>query len=414
MKQQDLPTLNRNISFSQLSLFGLGAMVGGGFYVLLGKVDGTAGVYAPFSFLVAGVIALFSALSYAELSSRYPYSAGEAHYVENAYRKPWITKFIGWLVVITGVIASATLVVASAGFLQDMYGLNMLFGAFLVAAGLTAVASIGIRLSMSLIVMITLVEVGALTFILWNTSDVLADAASNWTQYVPPFEVTAIMGALGGAFLAFHMFIGFENMVNVSEEAKRVKDNMPRAILGALVISTILFILIAVSTLNLLSVTEIANSNTPLVTIMSKWGRLTTFGIALISLLAGLNGALVQLIMASRVTYGLARANRAPNWMGDVHAKTRTPLKSTAMMGGVILVLALLLPLVALAKVTSVLILIVFFSVNTALIRIKRHEDTLHNIPDHSRVYPLWIPYMGAGTTGLILVYSAAEFLRIV
>ncbi len=414
MKQQEIPTLNRTLSFPQLFLFGLGTIVGGGFYALLGKIAGTAGIYTPFSFLVAGIVALFSACSYAELSSRYPYAAGEARYVENAYHNVWITKIIGWLVVTTGVISSATLVVASGGFIQDMAGLSPFVGILLVAVGLAAVAGIGIRLSMSVIVVITIIEVGALAFILWNTTDILADAANNWTQYVPPFEITPIMGVLGGAFLAFYAFIGFEDMVNMSEEVKRVKDNMPLAILGALIISTILYILVAVSALSLVSVSELARSNTPLATVMSQWGGLTTFGIALISLLAGLNGALVQIVMASRVAYGMARAERAPRWMGEVHAKTRTPLKSTAIMGGVILVLALLLPLVALAKVTSVLILIVFFTVNTALIRIKRHEDTLHNIPDHSHVYPLWIPYMGAGTTGIILIYSAAEFLGMV
>lgn len=404
------PTLNRSVSFSQLFLFGLGTIIGGGFYALLGKIAGFAGIYTPFSFLLAGLIAMFSAFSYAELSSRYPYSAGEARYMENAFRIPWLTKTTGWLVVATGVVSSATLVLASAGFLYDITGLTIFLGVIAVALFLGAVAGIGIRLSMSMIVIITLIEVGSLAFILWNTTDIIGDAATRWTEYIPPMDVSILGGVLGGTLIAFYAFIGFEDMVNISEEVRRVRDHMPWAILGSLIISTIFYVLISISALDLVSIEAIAASNTPLALIMTKWGGLTVFGMALISLLAGLNGALVQIVMASRVVYGLANADRAPRWMADIHPMTRTPLKSTVLVGLIVLALALFFPVVTLAQITSVLILIVFFGVNISLIRIKLHEDKLHKIPEHSHIYPFWIPCMGALTTALILLYSLFAF----
>lgn len=123
----------------------------------------------------------------------------------------------------------------------------------------------------------------------------------------------------------------------------------------------------------------------------------------MVSLLTGLNGALVQIIMASRVAYGMARKGQAIRWLATVNLRTRTPLRATAATTIGLLVLALFLPLTTLAKTTSAIILIVFSAVNLALWQIKRNDPDPHGSGPR---FPRWLPLAGFITTISVLVFQ--------
>jgi basic amino acid/polyamine antiporter, APA family len=216
-----------------------------------------------------------------------------------------------------------------------------------------------------------LLEVGGLLLILWITAPAWQQLPTVVSEAKPGFSSAALGGLFGGAFLAFYAYVGFEDMVNVAEEVKNPQRNMPIAILLALAIATVLYILVAISSLLVLNPQELGRSDAPLASIYETVTGNSPWLISLVSLFAVINGALIQIIMGSRVCYGLARQNRLPDYIGRVNSKTRTPINATLLVSLIILIAALILPIETLANTTTYLLLIVFSLVNLALVRIK-------------------------------------------
>lgn len=384
--------LKRSLGLPMITFYGLGTIIGGGFYALTGKVAGEAGMLAPLAFLLAASMALLSAFSFAELSARYPVSAGEAHYVGVAFRRNWLTLLIGWMVIATGVVSAATLVNAFATILSEFVLLPdpLVVSVMVIALGL--VAAWGINESTSLALVVTIVEIGGLILVLVFAGSSLADAPARWRELTPSASWADWFGICLGAYLAFYSFVGFEDMVNVAEEVKNPQRNLPIAILVSVIVTGLIYV--SVSMVMVLSATqqELIESKSPLSLAFRDWpvgGQV----IAVIGMLAGLNGALVQVVMASRVAYGLAGKGQAPAMFARVHPWTRTPLQSTAFISLVILVLALWLPLESLAKVTSTILMSVYALVNLALWRIKRMG--IERSPG-TPCYPIWLPLTAA------------------
>ena len=385
--------LNRTISLPFLILYGVGTMIGGGFYALIGKVAGEAGMYLPIALFFSGMLALITSFSFAELSSRYPVSAGEARYIKEAFNRKNLATIIGWLVILTGIVSAAALSVATIGFLQDYFQVHEKIGITLLVLSMGVIAAWDIAKSVAVVTVITLIEVGALIFAAFAADASMGDVISNWRVYFPPMEMSVWLSIFSGAFLAFYAFIGFEDMVNMAEEVKDVRHVLPTAIIVSVLITIFFYMWVGTIAVTSVSPEQLAQSNTPIVEMVKGQGWFSTKGLWIVSLLTGLNGALVQIIMASRVAYGLANSNQAPAWLGVVHPKTRTPLHATAMVIGIILLLALFFPLTALAKLTSFIILIVFASVNFSLWIIKKRDPDLDG---EGPRYPNWIPLIGS------------------
>ncbi|MCP4380682.1 MAG: amino acid permease [Hyphomicrobiales bacterium] len=228
-------------------------------------------------------------------------------------------------------------------------------------------------------------------------------------ELIPPLESDVWWGIALGAFLAFYAFIGFEDMVNVSEEVKDAARTVPRAIILALVVSSLLYFLVVAVAVLSLPVASLSKSDAPLALLFEHaTGRHPTI-IALISLFAVINGALIQIIMASRMLYGMGRAGWIFSKFGHVSETTRTPAVATATIVAGVLIFALWLPLVTLAKLTSFAILLVFILVNLSLIRIKKIQP----VPPGLRVYPKWVPYCGMLLAILLLVFQIISTLGI-
>ena len=401
-------TLKRNITLPFLVFYGVGTMVGGGFYALMGKVAGIAGMATPVAFAVTGILALVTALSFAELASRYPVSMGSARYVYEGYGRAWLSKLTGWLVIFSGIVSAAALAVASAGFLNDMLAINPVAGAILIVLVMVAVASWGIGEAVAVVTVITAVEVLALLYIFAANIGSLGEFPARWP------EVLAIAGPAqfnwmvitAGSFLAFYAMIGFEDMVTLAEEVKDVRRVLPKAIVASILITTLLYVGVSMVAVLSLDAKRLADSATPLAELVRDRGRFAAFGIWLVSLITGLNGALVQFIMAARVAYGMARSGQAPKWLGKIGHRTRTPVRATLAAGGIALLLALSLPLTPLAKITSALLLVVFALVNLALWRVKGRDAQVGNTSNGLSIWR-WVPLAGFTVSVLMLCFQA-------
>jgi len=401
------PALKRSLSLSLLTFYGLGTIVGAGIYVLVAKVAGQAGLYAPLSFLLAALLATFTGFSYAELSARFPKSAGEAVYVQEGLQRRELSLLVGILIIITGVVSGATIVKGFVGYLHVFVQVPDALAITLVVLALGALAVWGITESVAAATAITLVEVGGLLFIVAVGGDSLATLPDRWRELLPPADAAVWQGILLGAFLAFYAFIGFEDMVNVAEEVRDPVKTLPRAILLALGASTVLYILVALVAVLAMPPAELAETRAPLAVIYERSTGQSPTLITLISLFAIINGALIQIVMGARVLYGMSQEGWIPRWLGRVHGYTRTPHLATALITGILLVLALWFPLVQLAQFTSFVILVVFALINLSLVRIKRRDPH----PTGVRVYPVWIPWTGFLSTTAFVLYQLFRVL---
>ena len=395
-------TLKRAFTLPLLTFYGLGTILGAGIYVLIGEVAGNAGMATPFSFLIAALLATFSALSYAELSARYPLSAGEAVYIWHAFSVRNLSRLVGVMLVLIGLVSGATLVSGFVGYFQVFLPWEGWQIIILLVLTLGALAMWGIAESAWVAAITTLIEIGGLLLVVWVAGDNLAQLPQRLPELLPGAEGVTTIGLIAGAFLAFYAFIGFEDIVNVAEEVKRPQRDLPRAVLLSLVIATLLYMLVAVVAVLELAPYELSQSDAPLALVYQHATGDAPLFISAISLAAVINGALIQIIMASRVLYGMARQGWMPSWLAEVNATTRTPLYTTTLMTSMMLVLALWLPLVTLAKLSSLITLSVFALVNLSLWRIKGREPQPDEVPN----IPRWLPMCGFLFSVLFILFQ--------
>jgi amino acid transporter len=399
--------LKRSLGLPMITFYGVGTIVGGGFYALTGKVAGEAGMLAPSAFLVATGIALLTAFSYAELSARFPVSAGEAHYVRQAFRRPWLSAAVGWMVIATGVVSAATLACAFAIFLGRFIVVPEGLVICLMVGSLGLISGWGINETAVVALVVTVIEVAGLVLVLVVAGGSLTEVPAKWQQITPSASLDDWSGIFLGAYIAFYSFVGFEDMVNVAEEVKRPQRNLPIAILVSVTITGVLYFLVTLVTVLSTPPQELTESNSPLSLALKHW-RFGGDVITVIGMLAGLNGALVQVVMASRVAYGLARQGQAPSWFARVNRRTRTPLEATAVVTAIVLGLALWLPLESLAKATSTILLVVYGLVNLALWQIKRRHQ---KAPEDAPCYPKWLPLVAAGVCAAFLLFHLVSLV---
>ena len=400
------PELIRRLSLPLLVFYGIGTILGAGIYVLIGKVAGVAGFYAPFSFMLASLLAAFSAFSYAELAARFPRSAGEAIYIEEGFGIKKVSISVGLMIVLVGIVSVAALAHGFAGYIKVFFDLPepLIVISLVLFVGL--VCAWGIGQSVMIASIMTIVEIIGLLIILYVGRDAFTLVPVKFPEMIPPLNASIWAGIFMGSFIAFYAYLGFEDIVNVAEEAIRPRVNIPLAIIISLIVTTIFYILISVVAILLMSPQELASSDAPLAVIYKTTTGQSPVIITIISLISVMNGALIQVIMASRVLYGMSRKQWLPEKIGEVNKRTHTPLIATIIITGFILFFALLLPLLSLAKITSFITLIIFMLINFALLKIKyskREHDGF--------TVPLWVPFIGGVSTLLFILYLMTTFI---
>jgi len=382
------------------ALYGTGNIIGAGIYVLVGKVAGEAGLLAPLAFMLAAVIAGLTGLSYGELAARYPVSAGEAVYLHKAFNRRWLSIAAGFLIALAGLVSAATMARGFVGYFNQFVAVNAALTMVILISTLTLIAIRGIAESARAAALLTVLEAGGLLWIIAVASPNIGQLTEIPVSEFLPAYVDAWQGVLAAAFLAFFAFIGFEDMVSIAEEVHEPERTIPRGIILAFAISTVLYLLVTVVSIATVPIAELAASDAPLADVYRVATNRSVVLISVIGLVAVINGALIQIIKAARIFYGMSCNGWLPAFFGAVNPRTRTPLRSTLVAGGIVLVFALLLPLLSLAKLTSAMVLVVFTLVNLALIRIKR----LGPPPAGVRAVPVWVPWLGALASVGILV----------
>lgn len=411
------PPLKRAISRNMLLLFVVGDVVGGGIYTLVGKIGGEVGglVWLPMG--VALGLALLTATAYAELVTKYPQAAGAALYVNKAFKRPFFTFMIAFAVMCSGIASAATLARGVSGtYLPQLIGgIDGATAVKLIALGfLLIIAAInfrGISESVKVNVALTLIELAGLVLIIVIGVAALLDGTGSVDNAFSTRgeDVDLLPATITATALAFYALIGFEDSVNVAEEAKNPRRDYPRALFGGIAIAGVVYLVIGVlapavlTTDQLLSTDDIDN---PLIEI-SQAGPLSVPVklFAVIGILALINGALINMIMASRLTYGMARQGIIPTVFAKVHAGRRTPL--TAIIFTTLLAMILLLvtqDLTDLSNTTTSLLLGVFFFVNISVLVLRRdHVDH-----DHYHA-PSILPAIGALVSIGLLLYRVVN-----
>nr|WP_241264029.1 amino acid permease [Bowmanella dokdonensis] len=383
--------MEKSLNTPLLTLYGTGTILGAGIYVLIGKIAGEAGYWMPLAFLLAALVAAVNGMVYAELSTRHPSAGGPTEYVKQALKSRWFASVIGWMIVATGVVSAATIANGFAGYLAEFVQVPAWLTKSLLLLTLGGVAIAGARESAWFMAITTTLGILGLLWILY-LGFIDTSLEQGWESYrtaTPNLtDGSVLTGVLAATFLAVYAFIGFEDMVHVAEETEKPKRAMPIAIVIALLVCAVLYIGVSIAALMVVEPDELAKSAAPLVTVTEKAGY-AKWPLVLLSLWIILNGALAQIIMATRVLYNMGEGHGAPTWFGKLNNKTATPVSATVVTTLVILILSVAFPLKALASATSLIMLLIFIASNVALIILERRKA------DAPFDVPVFLPWVG-------------------
>jgi APA family basic amino acid/polyamine antiporter len=403
--------LRRAVSGRLLFLFILGDVLGAGVYALFGVIAGEVGGAVWVPMVVALLLALLTAASYAELVTKYPRAGGSAVFAERAFRSPLVSFLVGYCMLAAGVTSAAGLALAFAGnYLGVFLDVPAVPAAlvFLLLVGLLNAR--GIRESVRANVLMTVVELSGLVLVVVLGAVVLArgDGDVRRVTEFPP-GVSVASGVLAAALLAYYSFVGFETSANVAEEVRDVRRVYPRALFGALLVAGVVYVLVGLAASVVLPTEDLADSSGPLLEVV----RAADAGIpdelfSVVALVAVANGALLTMIMASRLVFGMAEQALLPRSLARVLPGRRTPWVSILVTTLVAMALTLTGDLATLANTVVLLLLLVFLSTNTAVLVLRR--DRIEE--DHVRV-PALVPVLAVGSCLLLLwQQEAGTWLR--
>ena len=367
--------LARTLTLPLLVMYGVGVTVGAGIFALVGEIVGLAGDNAPLSFLVAGTVAGITGLSYMQMVRAFPRAGGEAVFANRGLGSV-AGRIAGLGVVVTGIISSAAISVAFAGYVRSLVVLPERVVTTALVIGLTIVASRGIRESVIFAAVITFVEVGTLILIIGYGLPLLSDGSAVASAFKPDLGSVGATPILTGAIVAFFAFVGFEDIANMAEETVKPSKTAPRAILITLSLTLTIYVLLTTIAVMVPNRTAFTESDAPLADLFEQVSGIDARSVSVVAVVAMINGILVQIVMASRVLYGMAREQLIPSFFAKVDPGRQTPIRSTIVVAASILFLALFFPLVGLAKATSMVTLVVFTLVDLSLFSIgtKRPE----------------------------------------
>lgn len=312
-------TLKRELGLFHATTIGVGLILGAGIYVLLGEVSGYAGNSVWLSFLISAVVALLTGFSYAELSSMFPKDAAEYTYTKASFGK-MLAFFIGYFVILSAIISSATVATGFAGYFSALFGLDHVqYIAIAVIIVFSIINFLSVKGSSWTNVLFTGMEIlGLIIIIVLGAMNL---GAVSYTQM--PLGFT---GVLKGAALVFFAFIGFESVVKLSEECKNPRKTIPRALLLSIVITTVLYILVAISAVSIMDWSALASSKAPLAdAAASILGSKAFVILSVIALFSTANTVLISLFAGSRALYGIGEHYKLLNPFTAVHKKFRTP-----------------------------------------------------------------------------------------
>lgn len=399
--------LKRGITGPLLFLFILGDVLGAGIYALMGVLSEDVGgaLWAPL--LVALLLALLTAGSYAELVTKYPKAGGAAVFAERAFRRPMVSFLVGFSMLAAGVTSAAGLALAFAGdYLRTFVDVPAVPAAMVFLLLVAALNARGISESVKSNVVMTVIELSGLLIVIVVVAVMVGGGRGDVGRVTEfPDGATPALAVLSGAIVAYYSFVGFETSANVIEEVRNPQRVYPTALFGALLTAGVVYVLVGIASATALSPDELAESSGPLLAVVGASGvGIPNWVFSAIALVAVANGALLTMIMSSRLSYGMAEQGLLPAVLTRVLPNRRTPWVAIVSTTVVAMLLTLAGDLSTLAETVVLLLLFVFISTNVAVLVLRR--DTVEH--SHFRVWTP-VPVLGVGSCILLLTQQDAK-----
>ena len=419
-------SLKRAIGTTLLFAFIVGDTLGAGIYTLVGTMANDVGGVIWLPLLIALVIALLTAGTYAELITKYPHAGGAARYIDRAFNKPYLSFLVGFLMMSAGITTAAALTNAFAGdYLGALVDLPTIPTAIAFIILLTLINLRGVRESLTANLIASVIEVSGLVIVIVVCAIVFGGGGgdpSRLLEFAP--NVPPVEGAFAASIIAFFSFLGFESAANMAEEVRNPSRAYPRALFGAILTAAVVYLLIAIGAVIVMPPAELADSTGPLLDVVAASGLgvpLWLFG--LIALVAIANGALLFMIMASRVGYGLAVGGLLPHAFARVLPGRRTPWVSIVTVALITMGLTFIGDVATLAETTVLLLLLVFLSANVSVLVLKK-DKLAHKHFSVPRIVPIlgilacivlltqqswtvWLGALGYVAVGTVLFFIA-------
>ena len=396
--------LKRGMGLFHLTMYGVGLILGAGIYVLIGEAAGFAGDSVWIAFVLGSIVALFAGLSYAELSSMFPKAAAEYTFVKNAFKNNFFAFIIGWLTAITSMITAAAVALGFGGYFSEFLNIPIVISAIALIGILSIVNFMGIKESSWTNTVFTIIEAAGLILIIIIGFTISEPESVNYFE-----SPTGFSGIVIAFVLIFFAFIGFEDIANIAEEVRNPKKVIPRAIILAVMISGIIYVLVSLAVVRVINWEDLSSSAAPLADVAKRGlgvqGHIIFSGIALFAIT---NTVLITLVAGSRMIYGMAREKSFPHILAKVHSKTKTPWLAIIVIMLTAIGFSIIGDIVIVANITVFAVIITFGAVNLSVIVLRYTESDIERkfrIPINIGKFPV-LPMVGLG----ISAYMAIQF----
>ena len=362
--------LKRELGLFEVTLSGIGIILGAGIYALIGKASGLAGNSLWMSFSISALIAIFTGLSYAELSSMFPKASAEYEYTANAFGKR-LAFIIGWLIILSGAIGASTVALGFGGYFKVLFSMPIITSAFVLIIALSFLLFLGIKESALFAIIATLIETAGLLIIIFLGVPYLGK--------VDYFEMPLGMaGVFQAAALVFFAYTGFESIVKLSEETKSPEKTIPKGLILAILISVVLYILVAISAVSVVGWENLSRSDAPLADIaFSAFGSNAFVFLTIIALFSTANTVLLMMLGSSRIMYGMANSSHLPYILSKIHFLRKTPWTAIMMTSFLSLLFIFAGNISFVANVANFTLFVTFFVINASMIVLRYKEPDM-------------------------------------
>ena len=360
--------LKRELGLFEVTLSGIGIILGAGIYALIGKASGLAGNSLWLSFAISALIAIFTGLSYAELSSMFPKASAEYEYTAHAFGKR-LAFIIGWLIILSGAIGASTVALGFGGYFKVLFSMPIITSAFVLIIALSFLLFLGIKESALFAVIATLIETAGLLIIIFIGVPYLGK--------VDYFEMPLGMaGVFQAAALVFFAYTGFESIVKLSEETKSPEKTIPKGLILAILISVVLYVLVAISAVSVVGWENLSRSDAPLADIaFSAFGSNAFIMLTIIALFSTANTVLLMMLGSSRIMYGMANSFHLPSILSRVHFLRRTPWIAIIITALLSLLFIFAGDITFVANIANFTLFVTFFVINASMIVLRYKEQ---------------------------------------
>jgi APA family basic amino acid/polyamine antiporter len=398
--------LSRVLGLTEVTASGVGIIIGAGIYVLIGEAAAQSGATMWLAFILAAGLSALTGLSYAELASMFPRSGAEYEYTRHAFPET-VAFVVGWVMIAGLVVAAGAVSLGFARYMREFVGVDERVAAAMLLLAVSAIACGGIKNSARLTLLLSTIQVGGLLLVIVTGFGHIGD--------VDLTSGHGFNGMLGAAALVFFAFIGFDEVITLSEETRNPSRTVPRALLAALTISAALYVGVAIVAVSVLGADALSTSERPLADVMGKsLGGVSVQIVAVVALVSTFNTTLLALTAGSRLTYGMAATTALPRRLAMLNRR-QAPFVAVAAAGLAAAGFAMLGDLRLIASITDAAVYLVFLAVNASVIVLRFKDPGIarpFRIPLAIGRMPL-LPILGAVSTLLMLSRLQAGSLAI-